>query len=394
MRQRVWLLVAIVAFVAAVLRTVPGAVRDQRAAVDRHVAGDTASAGLSSREYETRAITCPETPAGSSGVVGKLRAAKNGVCQWLVARGLGGVWRFQLTAREYLFDIRLWLWMTFFVALEQLIPAKPLRRFLTAPKILDFLYPVLNAAVRALVVVALYNPLRWLYSTYFSFLDVGVMDGLPLVVQGLGAFLVMDFAHWFSHYVRHKVRWFWHFHSIHHSQVEMSAWTAFRAHPVEPFIDSALVMVPIGIVGGDMSAWIIVTAIYTIVWPPFTHANIRTNLGIFRWILVSPQYHRVHHSIVKEQYDLNFGSHLVVWDWMFGTMYRDMEAYPDTGVPNTEYIRETSTKPHHILGMWLRHAWYPFLMIGRSLRSRAGMRVENVPGLPPQQVIEEETVQR
>jgi sterol desaturase/sphingolipid hydroxylase (fatty acid hydroxylase superfamily) len=234
---------------------------------------------------------------------------------------------------------------------------------------LDLLYPVFSSSVRVLVVLLAYNPISQFYETHLSFLHTRVLEGVPLFWQGFGAFLVLDFGHWLSHWIRHKVRWLWYFHAVHHSQTEMSPWTAWRAHPLEEVWNWALILIPAGLFGGDRSMWIVVTVLYGTIWPPFTHSNLRTNLGLFKYLIVSPQYHRVHHSNDPRQYDCNFGENLLIWDWMFGTMWKDMNSYPDTGIPNGEFIEERSATPAGLVGAWARQCVYPFMMIGRSVRS-------------------------
>ena len=54
----------------------------------------------------------------------------------------------------------------------------------------------------------------------------------------------------------------------------------------------------------------------------FIHANVKTNLGPLKYILVSPQYHRLHHSIMPEHFDVNYGERLAIWVFLFGTMAR------------------------------------------------------------------------
>ena len=86
---------------------------------------------------------------------------------------------------------------------------------------------------------------------------------------------------------------------------------------------------------------------------------------------MSPQFHRVHHSVHPGQYDHNYGETLIWWDWLFGTMWKDANYYPDTGLVNAQFLEERSRNPLALAGMFVKHFFYPFLMIGRSIRDAA-----------------------
>ena len=262
-----------------------------------------------------------------------------------------------------------WLWMICFILLAQLVPAKPLGRLLTPNKLMDLIYPLLNSSFRWTILLFLYEPMRSFYDTHLPFLNTRLLDDLPLVTQGLLAFLIMDFAFWVSHWARHKIPWLWYFHSVHHSQKELSPQTVWRTHPLESTLISIFYMIPVSIFGGDQSAWLVVIVFSGAAWPYFIHSNVRVNLGFLNRFIVSPQYHRVHHSINREQHDRNFGEHIIFWDWLFGTIERDTNIYPETGIPEGEFIEEYSQNPISLFGMWLRHCAYPFLMIGRSTKT-------------------------
>ena len=117
--------------------------------------------------------------------------------------------------------------------------------------------------------------------------------------------------------------------------------------------------------GGDYTFWVAV-AYVNVLWDYFIHANVKTNLGWLRYMFVSPQFHRIHHSIEARHVDTNFGERLVVWDWVFGTVVKDATVYPETGVAGCGAIEERSLNPLRLLGAYLRQCAYPFVMIGRS----------------------------
>ena len=91
-----------------------------------------------------------------------------------------------------------------------------------------------------------------------------------------------------------------------------------------------------------------------------SHSNIKTNLGPLRFILVTPQSHRVHHSIEPEYFDMNFGVTLCVWDRLFGTHSPRDDVYPATGVPDQSFPLETDRPLSQLPKTLLGQLSYPF----------------------------------
>lgn len=184
----------------------------------------------------------------------------------------------------------------------------------------------------------------------------------------MAAIVVFDFLQWFHHWVRHKVKAFWHFHAIHHSQTEMNVFTDLRIHSAEYLISEVVVFLPMFALGLPALA---VMGVGSVRWwyTRFIHANIRTNLGPLKHVLVTPQFHRVHHSIEPRHQDKNFGVVLSVWDRMFGTMHADYEEYPATGVAGLPAEPPRGFAPAAWAKDYVRLFVYPFREL---LRRRPG----------------------
>ena len=88
--------------------------------------------------------------------------------------------------------------------------------------------------------------------------------------------------------------------------------------------------------------------------------NIKSNFGPLRYIFVTPQSHRVHHSIEPEFFDLNYGVTLCVWDRLFGTHSHTDHAYPETGIKDPSFPLETKYKASSMPIVLLRQLFYPF----------------------------------
>lgn len=135
------------------------------------------------------------------------------------------------------------------------------------------------------------------------------------------AVLIFDFAIWLQHLVTHKVPLLWRFHRVHHADRDFDVTTALRFHPVEIAASSALKVTLVYLIGPSALA-VIVFEILLNATAMFNHANLRLPLGldrIVRLVLVTPDMHRVHHSVLREEHDSNYGFSLSVWDRIFRT---------------------------------------------------------------------------
>jgi sterol desaturase/sphingolipid hydroxylase (fatty acid hydroxylase superfamily) len=135
------------------------------------------------------------------------------------------------------------------------------------------------------------------------------------------AFLVLDFAIWLQHLVTHKIPVLWRLHRVHHADRDMDVTTAIRFHPIEIALSMAL---KIGLVYA-LGASVVVVIAFEVVLngaAMFNHGNVRMPAGLerwLRWVIVTPDMHRVHHSVDRGEHDANYGFNLSVWDRVFGT---------------------------------------------------------------------------
>ncbi|WP_300063636.1 sterol desaturase family protein [uncultured Roseobacter sp.] len=157
------------------------------------------------------------------------------------------------------------------------------------------------------------------------------MIGWPVWLEMVIAILVLDFAIWLQHLITHKVPILWRLHRVHHADVDMDVTTAIRFHPVEIALSMVL---KIGLVYlmGPAALAVIIFEILLNGTAMFNHANIRLPLwldAIVRRVLVTPDMHRVHHSVHRAEHDSNYGFALSIWDQMFGTYIAQPKAGHD-----------------------------------------------------------------
>jgi sterol desaturase/sphingolipid hydroxylase (fatty acid hydroxylase superfamily) len=174
---------------------------------------------------------------------------------------------------------------------------------------------------------------------------VGTVPRLGAVVV---IFVVMDGCNWFAHLANHRLRALWRFHELHHSQEDMSVLTVFRTHPLI-HVSYLIALLP-GIVllaNGALSTTVLV--IYAAILA-FAHSNTNLGFGPLGRILVSPNYHRIHHQLDGPQ-DVNLGFALTIWDQLFHRAIFPTEATirTDTGLPGRPLIVEQAgARPRHL----------------------------------------------
>lgn len=147
---------------------------------------------------------------------------------------------------------------------------------------------------------------------------------LPLVISVLLAIAALDLAIWFQHLISHKVPLFWRFHRVHHADRDLDASSALRFHPIEIAASSLYKLILVFLLGPSVIAVILFEVVLN-ASAMFNHANLalpRWLDGILRTVLVTPDMHRVHHSVHRHEHDTNFGFCLSLWDRIFGTYTR------------------------------------------------------------------------
>ncbi|MFM2366576.1 MAG: hypothetical protein RIR95_1184 [Pseudomonadota bacterium] len=143
----------------------------------------------------------------------------------------------------------------------------------------------------------------------------------PLMVEVLFAILVLDFAIWLQHLITHKVPIFWRFHRVHHADRDMDVTTGLRFHPVE-ILASMLLKIGLVYLLGPQAVAVVLFEIILNGTALFNHSNLRLHAWLdkfTRLVLVTPDMHRVHHSVHRHEHDSNYGFSLSIWDRLFRT---------------------------------------------------------------------------
>ena len=143
----------------------------------------------------------------------------------------------------------------------------------------------------------------------------------PVWLEFLLAVVVLDFAIWLQHVLSHKVPLLWRFHRMHHADPEFDVTTALRFHPAEIAL-SMLYKVAWVLALGPSVVAVVAFEVLLNACAMFNHGNVRLPAGldrILRLAVVTPDMHRVHHSVHQREHDTNYGFNLSVWDRLLGT---------------------------------------------------------------------------
>jgi sterol desaturase/sphingolipid hydroxylase (fatty acid hydroxylase superfamily) len=135
------------------------------------------------------------------------------------------------------------------------------------------------------------------------------------------AVVVMDFAIWVQHVMVHAVPILWRLHRVHHADLDYDVTTGARFHPLEIVLSMLIKFAVIAVLGPPVVA-VIVFEVVLNATSMFNHGNIglpeRVD-RVLRWFVVTPDMHRVHHSVEADECNSNFGFSLPWWDRLFGT---------------------------------------------------------------------------
>ncbi len=157
--------------------------------------------------------------------------------------------------------------------------------------------------------------------------------GLPVWLAVVASVVVLDLAIYFQHVLFHAVPALWRLHRMHHADLEFDVTTGLRFHPIEILLSMVIKLAVVAALGAPAVAVLIFEVLLNAT-SMFNHSNVRLPLGLdrtLRWFVVTPDMHRVHHSILLRETNSNFGFNLPWWDRLFGT-YRAQPAAGHEGM--------------------------------------------------------------
>jgi sterol desaturase/sphingolipid hydroxylase (fatty acid hydroxylase superfamily) len=152
---------------------------------------------------------------------------------------------------------------------------------------------------------------------------VGVLHALKLATAAdwLVTIIALDVIIYWQHRLMHVNGLLWRAHRVHHSDIALDATSALRFHPLEVVLSMAVKISAILALGAPPGA-VLLFEILLNGFALLTHANLTLPARIdrlVRVVLVTPEMHRIHHSLLRDERDSNFGFHLSIWDRLFGS---------------------------------------------------------------------------
>lgn len=207
--------------------------------------------------------------------------------------------------------------MVLLLMLESLWPRRPSTDLPVGRWLNNWLLAYINfAAVLWLVHLAASSP--WARSLAVK---PGVLESLPPALAFLALLVVLEFCGYWLHRLFHASPFLWRFHAIHHLDTEVDVTTSHRHHTVEA-VAASLVFLPVLLLLGVSAVLAILVALVRLIIVLVSHSNLALPEPVdrmLRWLLVTPDFHRLHHSSDPRYTNSNYGTVLPWFDYLFKT---------------------------------------------------------------------------
>lgn len=263
-----------------------------------------------------------------------------------------------------------------FKPIESLIPAEdPSKHSKKNLQISDVFYTLIHrlGIFKLVLFLAFSNLFFWFDAQLHDvgFKQFNVENWIPGItsiplISFLIYLIIIDFFEYVYHRSSHKLNWWWQLHSLHHSQQYMTAWSDNRNHVLDDLMHAAFFAVLALMIGVEPIQFLWIIALGQLI-QSWQHANLNLDHGWFKYVLISPKYHRLHHA-VGMGYEVegrpgilggcNFGILFPWWDMALGTARFSQEVHP-TGVRGLS----VSNNP-------LLHQWHGLVHCFKSLLSK------------------------
>jgi len=173
------------------------------------------------------------------------------------------------------------------------------------------------------------------FASYCAGKGFGILNNLEfsLWIKIVISVIVLDFIIYLQHFIFHALPLLWRLHVVHHTDMDFDITTGLRFHPIEIIISTAIKLIAVFALGPPAIA-VLIFEILLNGTAMFNHGNIRIPSGvdrILRLFVVTPDMHRVHHSVIIRETNSNYGFNLPWWDRLLGT-YRAQPARGHEGM--------------------------------------------------------------
>ena len=215
-------------------------------------------------------------------------------------------------------SIILFTWVIFIIIWERVAPYRKGLPFFRDGFWVDLIwYTIIQSYVLKIVIFDyLIAPLQH----HFDWSRFQLVHNWPVWVQVLFFLIMHDLYIYLFHRFQHSNKVFWRIHEAHHSVKQVDFLAGARSHVLEIIINQTIEFAPIVLLGADPVV-VPIKALLDSMFGIFIHANIRVNLGKFKYFFNTPALHLWHHANYQEVFHANFSTKFSIWDYLLGTVY-------------------------------------------------------------------------
>lgn len=204
----------------------------------------------------------------------------------------------------------------------------------------------------------------------------------PVWMEVVLAVLTFDLAIYLQHVMFHAVPALWRLHMVHHADLDFDVTTGLRFHTIEILL-SALIKLAVVAVVGPPAVAVVIFEVLLNATSMFNHTNAQMPGwldGVLRWFVVTPDMHRVHHSVIRRETNSNFGFNFPWWDFLLGT-YRAQPRDGHTAMTIGVSQLRDEQQVDRLLPMWA----IPFQIGTGAYPIGCGSDAERSPGDSPRE---------
>lgn len=158
-------------------------------------------------------------------------------------------------------------------------------------------------------------------------------SGLKLAALFILYLLIFDFTYYWLHRAQHTIPWLWRYHATHHADPNVSVLSTSRHHWLEEVFRFLPILLPLSVLFGSLSALPLWALVFPGLYGIFIHWNTPFRMSAISRLIVTPWFHRIHHSIKPEHHNKNYSVFFPVWDIIFGSAhFAHPKEFPETGI--------------------------------------------------------------